>query len=56
VVEQEVTTQGITMSRRVEPVLVIRQKIIDLPRVKPTLIEGVPMAIRVKYSEPRLNQ
>jgi hypothetical protein len=44
------------MSRGVEPILVIKQKIVDLPRVEPTLIEGVPMAIRVKYSEPSLNQ
>ncbi len=36
--------------------LVIRKEIVVLPRVKPTVIEGVPMVIRVRYSEPKVNQ
>jgi len=40
----------------VELVLVIRKEIVVLPRVKPTVIEGVPMVIRVRYSEPKVNQ
>jgi hypothetical protein len=55
-VEQEVTTQGIKMSRGVELVLVTRQEIVILPRAKPIVAEGVPMAIRVRYSEPRFSQ
>jgi hypothetical protein len=44
------------MSRGVEPILVIRQEIIVLPRAKPIVVEGVPMAVRVRYNEPKLNQ
>ncbi len=55
VVEQEVTTWGIIISRGVESVLVIRQEIVVLPKVKLIVIEGVPMAIRVRYSEPKVN-
>jgi hypothetical protein len=54
VVEQPATTQGIKMSRGVELVLVIKQETIILPRTKPTVVEGVPMAVKMKYSEPRL--
>jgi hypothetical protein len=42
VVEQEATTQGIKMSKGVEPLLVTRQEIVVLLIV----VEGVPMAIR----------
>jgi len=56
VVDQEVATQGIKMSRRVEWILVTRQKIIVLPRTEPTIIEGVDVIIRIKYNEPKLNQ
>ncbi len=43
------------MSKRVEWVLVIKQEIIVLPKAKPTVV-GVPVTIRIKYSEPRLNE
>ncbi len=43
------------MSKRIELVLVIRQEIVVLPRAKPTIIEGVLVVVRVKYSEPKLN-
>jgi hypothetical protein len=54
VVKQEVVTQGIKMSKRVEPILVTKQETIVLPRTKPTIIEGIPIAIRMRYSEMRL--
>jgi len=56
VVEQEFVTLGIKISKGVEPVFVIRQEIVVLPRVEPTIAEGVPMAIRVKCNEPIVNQ
>jgi len=43
------------MSRRIEPILVIRQEIVILPKVKPIVVEGVHVAVKIKYSEPRLN-
>jgi hypothetical protein len=43
------------MLRGVEPIFVIKQETTFLPKVKPTLVKGVPMVIRVKYSEPRHN-
>jgi hypothetical protein len=49
VVEEEVATQGIILSRGVEPVLVIKQETIVLPRAKPIIVEGVFMAIRMRY-------
>jgi hypothetical protein len=36
-VEQEVTTQGIRLSKGVEPILVIKQEIVILPKVEPTM-------------------
>jgi hypothetical protein len=42
------------MSKGVELVLITRQEIIVLPRTELTVTQGVPMAIKVKYSEPRL--
>jgi hypothetical protein len=56
VVEQEGATQGIRMSKRVEPVLVTKQENIFLLRAKPIVVEGVLVDVKVKYSEPRLNQ
>ncbi len=53
--EQRVVARGIRMSRGVEPIFVIKQETTFLPKVKPTLVKGVPMVIRVKYSEPRHN-
>jgi hypothetical protein len=55
VVEQEAGTQGIIMSRGVESILVTKQETIVLPIVEPTVAEGVHVAIRIRYSEPRLN-
>jgi hypothetical protein len=43
------------MSKGVEYVLVIREETIVLPRVK-SIVVGVPMAIKVRYDEPRFNQ
>ncbi len=51
-VEQGAMTQGIIMSRIVEWVLVTKQEIVVLLRAKPTIVEGVLVAIRVRYSEP----
>ncbi len=56
VVDQKVTTQGIKISIGVELVLINKQKTVVLPRVEPIVTEGVLMAIRVKYSEPKVNQ
>jgi len=56
VVEQEATTQGIKMSKQVEPILIIREKIIILPRAEPTIVEGILAIVKIKYSEPRFNQ
>ncbi len=36
--------------------LINKQKTVVLPRVEPIVTEGVLMAIRVKYSEPKVNQ
>jgi hypothetical protein len=56
VVEQEATTQGIKMSRGVDPVFVTKQEIVILPRAKPIIAQDVPMVVKIRYSEPRLNQ
>jgi hypothetical protein len=55
VVDQEAATQGIKMSKGVELVFVIRQKTVILPKSKPTIEKGVHMAIKMKYSEPKIN-
>ncbi len=55
-VEQETTTQGIRMSKGVELVLVIKQETIVLLRAQPTVAQGVFVAIKVKYNEPKFNQ
>ncbi len=55
-VEQETITQGMKMSKGVEPVLITRQETVVLPKAKPTIAEGLLMAIRVRYSEPKLIQ
>jgi hypothetical protein len=44
------------MSRRVESVLVIKQKIVILLKVDSTIAKIVLVAIRIRYSEPKLNQ
>ncbi len=56
VIEREVTTQGVRMSRRIELLLVIKQEIAVLPKIKLTLIVGVHVAVRVRYNEPKFNQ
>jgi hypothetical protein len=43
------------MSRRVEPILISRQKTVVLPKVEPIVAEGVHVAVKVRYSEPRLH-
>jgi hypothetical protein len=42
------------MSKGVEPILVVRQEIIVLPRIKPIVVEGVHVVVKVRYNEPRL--
>ncbi len=55
-VEQEVTTQGIRMSKGVEPVLITIQEIIVLLRVEPKVVKGVHVIVRGRYNEPKFNQ
>ncbi len=43
------------MSKAVELVLVTKQKIIVVPKVKPTIVEGGLTVVRMRYSEPRFN-
>jgi hypothetical protein len=44
------------MSRGFESILVTKQETVILLKAKPIIVEGLPMAIRVKYSEPIFNQ
>jgi hypothetical protein len=37
-------------------VLVTKQEIVVLPRVEPTIAEGVPMVVKVTYNEFKINQ
>ncbi len=56
VVEQKVAIQGIRMLRgMLSQYLLIRQEIIVLLKVEPTLVKGVPTAIKVRYNEPKHN-
>jgi hypothetical protein len=55
VVEQKAATQGIKMSKGIEAVLITKPKIIVLPRVEVIVVEGVPMDVKVRYSEPKLS-
>jgi hypothetical protein len=43
------------MFKRVELILVNKQEIVILPRAKPTMAQGVPMAVIIKYSETKSN-
>jgi hypothetical protein len=43
------------MSKKGEPVLVTRQKIVVLLRAKPTMVENVHVVIKVRCSEPIFN-
>ncbi len=47
IVEQEVVTHGIRIFRGVEPIFITRQQNVILPRTKPIITKGVPMAVRV---------
>jgi hypothetical protein len=38
-----------------ESILVARQEIVVLPKAKPTVVEGVLMVVRIRYSELRFN-
>jgi hypothetical protein len=44
------------MSKGVELILGVRQKTIVLQKAKPIVVEGVPMVVKVRYNEPKLNQ
>ncbi len=55
-VEQKTTTQGIKMSKGVESILVSKQEIVVSPKLKPTVVEGVHVVIKVKDSEPKHKQ
>jgi hypothetical protein len=44
------------MSNGVEPILVIKQQIVVLPSVEPTVAQGVHVVVKVRYNELRLNQ
>ncbi len=56
VIEKKVATHGIKISRGVELVLVTEKKNIVLPKAKPTIVEGVFMAVKVRYCEPIFNK
>jgi len=56
VVEQEAATQGIRMFKGVELVFITKQEIVILLRTKPIIAQGIPLVIKVRYSEPRINQ
>jgi hypothetical protein len=43
------------MSQGVELVLIIKQKIVVLLRVKSTMVERVLVVIRMIYNEPKFN-
>jgi hypothetical protein len=42
------------MSNEVEPIFVIRQEIIVLPKAKPTITQGVHVTIKMRYMNPNL--
>jgi hypothetical protein len=44
------------MFRGVELILVTKQETIVLLKTKPTITQGVLVVIKVRYSEPKLNQ
>jgi hypothetical protein len=44
------------MFRGVELILVTKQETIVLLKAKPTMAQGVPMVVKIKYNEPILNQ
>jgi hypothetical protein len=40
------------MSKGVELVLVIKQETIILPKVEPTIAQGIPMVVKVSFRKP----
>jgi predicted amino acid racemase len=44
------------MSKGIELVFVTKQETVVLPIVEPTITQGVPVAVKVRYNEPRLNR
>ncbi len=50
VVKQKAVTQGIIMSKGIEPILITRQELVVLLRAEPIIVEGVPMAVKVRYN------
>jgi hypothetical protein len=56
VVEQEVATQGIKMSRGVKPIFVTKQETVVLLRTKSTMVENVLVVVKMRYSEPKFHQ
>jgi hypothetical protein len=44
------------MFKGVTLILVTKQKTISLLRAKPTVTKGIHVAIKIRYSEPKLNQ
>jgi len=55
-VKLEAATQGIKISKGVDLIFITRQEIISLPRIELIVAENVPMVVRVKYNEPKVNQ
>jgi hypothetical protein len=43
------------MSKKVELVHVTRQEIVVLPKTKPIVAKHVPVAVKVRYNEPKFN-
>jgi hypothetical protein len=44
------------MSKGFEPVLVIRQETMVLPKAEPPIVEGVVVVVKVRCNEPIFNQ
>jgi len=38
------------MSKGIEPILITRQELVVLLRAEPIIVEGVPMAVKVRYN------
>ncbi len=55
VIKKEDVIHGIKMSKKVELVHVTRQEIVVLPKTKPIVAKHVPVAVKVRYNEPKFN-
>jgi hypothetical protein len=44
------------MSREIKLILIARQETLVLPKAEPTIVQGVHVIVRIKYSEPIFNQ